>query len=62
MATKKFLIEVEEGISKCSTCPLGKMDVGCYYLLEILFNSTCNHLNLATMKIRELEESQCSET
>ena len=59
MATKKFLIEVEEGVSKCSTCPLDRMDGGCHYLLEIMFNITCNHINLATMKIKELEDLQC---
>lgn len=58
MATKKFIIEVEEGESRCSTCPLDRMDGGCDYVLEILFNSTCNHLNLATMKIEELEEEK----
>jgi hypothetical protein len=56
MATKRFLIEVEEGVSQCSTCPLDKMDGRCHYVLEILFNSTCQHLNLATMKIKEYEE------
>lgn len=58
MATKKFIIEVEEGESRCSTCPLDKMNGGCHYVLEILFNSTCQHLNLTTIQIKELEEEK----
>lgn len=57
MATKKFIIEVEEGESRCSTCPLDKMNGGCHDVLEILFNSNCYYLNLATMKIKEYEDN-----
>lgn len=55
MATRKFLIEVEDGVSKCSDCPLDRMDGGCHYPLEIMFNTTCNQINLATIKVKEYE-------
>ena len=58
MATKKFIIEVEEGVSKCSTCPLFELEGGCTYLLRLIFKKSCNHYNLATMKITEMEEEQ----
>lgn len=57
MATKKFIIEVEEGVSKCSTCPLFELEDGCTSFLRLIFKKTCNHYNLSTMKIKELEEN-----
>lgn len=56
MTTRKFVIEVEEGVSKCSDCPLDRMDGVCHYPLEIMFNTTCNQINLATIKIKEYDD------
>ena len=54
MATKKFLIEVEEGIVECENCPFD----GCKCSHEPINTFDCNKYNLATMKIKEMEESQ----
>lgn len=54
MATKKFIIEVEEGFTKCRECPLEGLHCG--DILGPIFNSTCNRLNISTMRIKELEE------
>ena len=56
MATKKFLIEVEEGKTKCDKCPF-------HIIFPPMCNGAlnglnCNSLNLATMKIKELEEEK----
>ena len=55
MATKKFIIEVEEGKTMCHKCPFQSVDCTeeMYDILD------CGKNNLATMKIKELEESQC---
>lgn len=54
MATKKFLIEVEEGNTECNKCPLYLISdcikVGRMFISK---GATCHHLNLATMKIKE---------
>jgi hypothetical protein len=52
MAIKKFLIEVEEGETRCSKCPFGDCPVS-------FPNSpiNCKEYDLATMKIKELEEN-----
>lgn len=55
MAIKRFLIEVEEGISYCETCPCKTCDGVCHNR----FNIDCTKHNLATMKIKEMEEQQC---
>ena len=51
MATKKFIIEVEEGYTSCEDgkCPI----YGCYDCNQMAIN--CDHYNLATMKIKECE-------
>lgn len=56
MATKKFIIEVEEGRTECEDCPFHvtfpPMCNGVPIGLE------CGRINLATMKIKELEETE----
>ena len=56
MATKKFIIEVEEGMTDCVNCPME-----CYgYCPSTQLDKMgldCNVLNLATIKIKELEEN-----
>ena len=55
MATKKFIIEVEEGVTEgCAICPC-ETTQGCYNLLE-KYGLYCSHYNLATMKIKEMED------
>lgn len=54
MATKKFIIEVEEGYTDCGKCPMKD----CRVTPEAGGPINCNHYNLATMKIRELEEEK----
>ena len=51
MATKKFIIEVEEGETQCDKCPI--MD--CTVVLEG-GAINCDKWNLVTMKIKEYEE------
>ena len=51
MATKKFIIEVEEGITNCENCPLLRLDLDCTEQ-----NICCVKYNLATMKIKEYED------
>lgn len=58
MATKKFIIEVEEGETMdCEDCPLdySKCIRTCFDYID------CSVVNLATMKIKSMEEEQCSE-
>lgn len=51
MATKKFIIEVEEGqVRDCYNCPFNSLNCDKYNLLD------CDKLNLATMKISEYED------
>ena len=57
MATKKFIIEVEEGRTKCEECPF-------YVFFPPMCNGApigleCGRINLATMRIKEMEDSQC---
>ena len=59
MATKKFIIEVEEGKTKCSECMFHQ---GLCRFPDELHPINCYEFNLATVKIKELEETQCSET
>lgn len=48
---KRFVIEVEEGHTECIKCPLRVTS-------KICSNVKCAKFNLATMKIKELEEKQ----
>ena len=52
MATKKFIIEVEEGRVECENCPFD----GCRCGGELSSVLDCDKYNLATMKIKEYEE------
>ena len=54
MATKKFIIEVEEGWIKCSECPFREADC----TGEIYNVLDCSRYNLSTIKIKELEETK----
>lgn len=55
MATKKFLIEVEEGMTLCKDCPykIENAACNCPFRMKV---SQCRKYNLATMKIKEYEE------
>ena len=55
MATKKFIIEVEEGVTECVNCPMECFGLCPSATLEKM-GLDCNVLNLATMKIKEYEE------
>lgn len=51
MATKKFIIEVEEGVTKyCENFPLMILDCCEEH------NISCSEYNLTTMKIKEYED------
>lgn len=52
MATKKFIIEVEEGKSKCSSCPF-KNHSDCMNLCKKMFKVICSDINLATILTKE---------
>jgi hypothetical protein len=49
MATKKYILEVEEGVTNCGQCP---EDFPCGGFGPI----HCCDFNLTTMKIKELEK------
>ena len=59
MATKKFLLEVEEGVTECNdSCPFrdcGKMCKN--HNWNSINEINCDYYNFSTMKIKELEES-----
>jgi hypothetical protein len=55
MATKKFLIEVEEGGTLCNECPFRASKCNTDALNAI----NCNEFNLSTMKIKEYNEPNC---
>ena len=59
MATKKFIIEVEDDshTDRCSYCPCKCVQGGCHNPLE-QYGLNCFEYNLATMKIKELEEEK----
>ncbi len=66
MATKKFIIEVEEGRTKCDdSCPL-KANKHCLdvdgYIQDVIPFLRCIEYNLSTMKIKELEENNESKS
>ena len=52
MATKKFIIEVERGKTKCKECPFQHRYSFPMFELDI----DCDKYNLATMKIKELKK------
>ena len=54
MATKKFIIEVEEGKTKCNECPFDYIKCARENLVEI----DCTNFNLATMKITEYDDNE----
>ena len=54
MTTKKFIIEVEEGNTSCNKCPFDCMKCA----RESLDELDCTNINLATMKIKEMEEEK----
>ena len=56
MATKKFIIEVEEGMTDCVNCPKEYYGYCPSTQLDEM-GLDCNVLNLATMKIKEYEEN-----
>lgn len=63
MATKKFIIEVEEGVTKCDYfCPLMQYNGKCAdvngSVESVIPFLRCGIYNLATMKIKELGESK----
>jgi len=59
MATKKFIIEVEEGDTECKECPYALMDKNGLIVNCIgTKHSRCLDYNLATMKIKKLEEEK----
>lgn len=63
MATKKFIIEVEEGRTECNYfCPLMQCNGKCADVSEsvesVIPFLRCRMYNLATMKIKELRESK----
>lgn len=55
MATRKFLIEVEEGRTECDNCFAKEYGICVYpYWLHSVID--CDKYNLATMKIKEYED------
>lgn len=61
MVIKKFIIEVEEGRTKCDNfCPLKNCNGVCVDIYEdvekIIPFLRCREFNLATMKIKEYED------
>ena len=56
MATRKFIIEVEEGITECKKCPFNEAP-DCNGTNWIERAIGCTNYDLATMKIKELDES-----
>lgn len=53
MATRKFIIEVEEGNTYCTQCPFVLKDCE-----EFKGPCNCVKYNLATMKITEMEDKK----
>ena len=56
MATKKFIIEVEEGMTKCNECPFTHCKYICQYDKDGRVIVDCDQHDLATMKIKEYED------
>lgn len=59
MATKKFIIEVEEGTTKCNKCPLygSKYCKSGAKIDDFKSEINCYTHNLATLKIKEYEDN-----
>lgn len=57
MATKKFIIEVEEGKSKCSSC-LFKNHSDCMNLCKKMFKVICSEINLVTILTKECKTEE----
>ena len=58
MATKKFIIEVEEGCTFCDDCPI-KFNTHCSKSkIEGGLSLDCNKYDLSMMTIKELEGSK----
>ena len=55
MATKKFIIEVEEGQTHCDDCPI-EIAGHCSRFKISRLGLDCDEFNLATMKIKEYEK------
>lgn len=58
MATKRFLIEVEEGKTQCDKCPFTSCKYICVYDKDGRVVVDCDQYNLATMKIVGMEEEK----
>lgn len=60
MATKRFIVEVEEGCTFCDDCPIRiRFNIHCFMSkIEGGLSLNCNKYNLTTMKIKELEEEK----
>ena len=62
MAIKKFIIEVEEGRTSCFLCPFecgSMLTINCpQKAFSDVLKIDCNKYNLATMKIKEYEETK----
>lgn len=56
MATKEFIIEVEEGKTNCDECPFKNCKYMCFYGKNGMVIVDCDQYNLATMKIKEMED------
>jgi hypothetical protein len=56
MATRKYLVVVEEGQTGCSECPIAKI-ADCYINQESL--QICDKFDLATMRIKEYNVPDC---
>ena len=57
MATKKFIIEVEEGNTQCNECPFTSCKYICVYGKDGRVIVDCDQHNLATMKITEYDDN-----
>lgn len=56
MATKKFLLEVEEGQTHCDDCPI-EIAGHCSRFKISRLGLDCDEFNFATMKIKEYEDT-----
>lgn len=64
MATKKFIIEVEEGTTKCNECPIygSKYCKSGAKIDDFKSEINCYTHNLATMKIKEYDKESNTKT
>lgn len=64
MATKKFMLEVEEGVTECNeSCPFDEYGELCNkHNWNSCHEFNCDCYNFATIRIKELEGTKCSET